>query len=284
MELKNHNNQKKIALINDFSGFGRCSLAVSMPIISYLGIQSCPIPTSLFSNHTGFDSFFYQDLTDIMPIYINEWKKLDLQFKGIASGFLGSERQINIVQEFIKNFKKDDTIVLVDPVMGDFGHVYPTYTSEMCNKMAELCTCSDIVTPNITEACILTGTTYRTSEWDYQEIKEIALKIQKMGAKNIVISGIEENDTVTNAVLKESGEFILSTQKKVGKTRSGTGDIFSSIIIADAVNGISLDDSVQKAEKFIQDCIIETEKKQIPYTDGVCFEEILYELNRGAEE
>lgn len=284
MELINHNNQKKIALINDFSGFGRCSLAVSMPIISYLGIQSCPIPTSLFSNHTGFDSFFNQDLTDIMPKYIDEWKKLDLQFKGIASGFLGSEKQINIVQDFIKSFKQEDTIVLIDPVMGDFGHVYPTYTIEMCEKMAELCACADIVTPNITEACILTGTTYKTSEWDYQEIKEIALKIQQMGAKNIVISGIEENDTVTNVVLKESGEYTLSTQKKVGKTRSGTGDIFSSIIIADAVNGVSLDDSVQKAEKFIRDCIIVTEEKQIPYTDGVCFEEILYELNRGADE
>lgn len=284
MELTNHNNQKKIALINDFSGFGRCSLAVSMPIISYLGIQSCPVPTALFSNHTGFDSFFNKDLTDIMPNYINEWKKLDLQFKGIASGFLGSEIQINIVQDFIKNFKKNDTVVLIDPVMGDFGHVYPTYTTEMCEKMAELCACADIVTPNITEACILTGTTYKTAEWDYQEIKEIALKIQRMGAKNIVISGIEEDDTVTNVVLKESGEYTLSTQKKVGRTRSGTGDIFSAIIIADAVNGVSLDESVQKAEKFIRDCIIVTEKKQIPYTDGVCFEDILYELNRGADE
>ena len=112
--LKNisHNNQKKIALINDFTGFGRCSIAVELPIISTLKVQCCPLPTSIFSNHTGFDSYFFDDYTDRMERYVEEWKKLDLSFNGICSGFLGSSRQISIVKDFIKEFKTDDTIVV----------------------------------------------------------------------------------------------------------------------------------------------------------------------------
>lgn len=129
-----HNNQKKIAVINDFSGFGRCSIAVALPIISTLKIQCCPLPTSIFSNHTGFDSFFFDDYTDKMPLYINEWKKLGLQFDGITSGFLGSKKQIEIVTQFFKDFKTKENIIIVDPVMGDYGKIYATYTKEMCEE------------------------------------------------------------------------------------------------------------------------------------------------------
>ena len=146
--LKNisHNNQKKIALINDFTGFGRCSIAVELPIISTLKVQCCPLPTSIFSNHTGFDSYFFDDYTDRMERYVEEWKKLDLSFNGICSGFLGSARQISIVKDFIKEFKTDDTIVVVDPVMGDYGKIYSTYTDEMCGLMKELVAGADIIT------------------------------------------------------------------------------------------------------------------------------------------
>ena len=119
-----HNHQKKIAVINDFSGFGRCSIAVALPIISMMKIQCCPVPTSIFSNHTGFDSYFFEDYTDRMQPYINEWKKLGLQFSGIMSGFLGSKEQIQIVLRFFREFGTKDNIIVVDPVMGDYGKTY----------------------------------------------------------------------------------------------------------------------------------------------------------------
>ena len=146
-----HNNQKKIAVINDISGFGRCSIAVSLPIISMLKVQCCPLPTSIFSNHTGFDSFFYEDFTPYMERYINEWEKLNLNFSGICTGFLGSAEQINIVTKFFQKFITKDTIVVIDPVMGDYGKAYPTYTEEMCQNMKNLIQYANILTPNLTE-------------------------------------------------------------------------------------------------------------------------------------
>lgn len=159
--MVSHNNQKKIAVINDFSGFGRCSIAVSLPIISAMKIQCCPVPTSIFSNHTGFDSYFFEDYTDKMRPYIAEWRKLDLHFNGICTGFLGSEAQIGIVGDFLQEFGGEGTIVLIDPVMGDYGKPYPTYTMEMCLEMKKLVHYADILTPNLTEACILTDTPYK---------------------------------------------------------------------------------------------------------------------------
>ena len=130
-----HNHQKKIAVINDFCGFGRCSIAASLPIISALKIQCCPLPTSIFSNHTGFESFYFNDYTENMQKYIDEWKKLDLHFNGILSGFLGSAEQIEIVTAFLKHFKDESTITVIDPVMGDYGKLYPTYSPVLAEKM-----------------------------------------------------------------------------------------------------------------------------------------------------
>ena len=155
-----HNNQKKIAAINDYTGFGRCSIAVELPVISALKVQCCPLPTSVLSNHTGFDSFYFEDFTDSMPAYIAEWKKLNLKFDGICSGFLGSHRQIKIVEDFFKTFKTDENIILVDPVMGDYGKLYSTYTTQTCTEMKKLVKYADILTPNLTEACILTDEEY----------------------------------------------------------------------------------------------------------------------------
>ena len=208
--LKNisHNNQKKIALINDFTGFGRCSIAVELPIISTLKVQCCPLPTSIFSNHTGFDSYFFDDYTDRMERYVEEWKKLDLSFNGICSGFLGSARQISIVKDFIKEFKTDDTIVVVDPVMGDYGKIYSTYTDEMCGLMKELVAGADIITPNITESCILTDTPY--SDMLYDSI----CTIKELRPKAGVINNLEEYIVYEN-VKSEDVKLIESSWQKI---------------------------------------------------------------------
>ena len=133
-----HNKQKKIAVINDLSGFGRCSLTVSLPIISYLGVQCCPLPTSILSNHMGYGEYFFDDYTDRMEEYIAKWRKLGLKFEGITSGFLGSVAQIEMVVRFIEEFRSRRTRVIIDPVMGDNGRIYVTYTKEMCDGMKKL--------------------------------------------------------------------------------------------------------------------------------------------------
>lgn len=272
-----HNNQKKIAVINDFSGFGRCSIAVSLPIISALKIQCCPLPTSIFSNHTGFPSFFFKDFTPNMEAYIEEWEKLDLHFSGISTGFLGSAAQIRIVREFLAHFKHEDTIVVIDPVMGDYGKKYPTYTDEMCTKMKELIEYADILTPNLTEACILTDTPYR-EDFKLAEVVALAQKLSEQGPQKVVITGIIQKSYICNLCYESGTEPSLVKTQRVGTQRSGTGDIFSAIVSADAVNQVPFHDSVKKASQFIKKCILRSIELDIPLTDGVCFEEVLHEL------
>lgn len=272
-----HNNQKKIAVINDFSGFGRCSIAVALPILSVMKVQCCPLPTSIFSNHTGFPSYFFEDYTSRMVPYMQEWKKLDLHFNGICSGFLGSKEQIEIVKKFFKEFKTEETQIIVDPVMGDYGKPYPTYTEEMCGEMKKLVEFADILTPNVTEACVLTDTPYK-EKWKIEEIQEMAEKIHAMGPKKIAITGIVQGGFIANFCYEEGQQPKVLRTHKEGTQRSGTGDIFASIIAADAVNVVPFYKSVKKASDFIKKCIIRSQELDIPLTDGVCFEEVLGKL------
>ena len=277
MVNKNHNNQKKIAVINDISGFGRCSIAVELPIISALKVQCCPLPTSIFSNHTGFESFFFDDYTDNMTSYMNEWIKLDLKFNGICTGFLGSEKQIRIVEEFLSHFKTKENITIIDPVMGDYGKMYPTYTKETCMEMKKLVRYADILTPNLTEACILTATQYHDN-WSKKELDTLAEKLSSIGPEKIVITGIQQGKYVANFCYEKNKASYMIRTVKVGTQRSGTGDIFTSIIAADAVNGVDFHTSVRKASIFIKKCILKSIELDIPLTDGVCFEELLTTL------
>jgi len=272
---------KKIAIINDISGYGRCSISVIQPIVSHLGIQGCPVPTAIFSNHTGFPSFYRQDFTRHMQPYIDEWKKLELEFDGIMTGFLGSAKQIGIVEQFIKDFRSEKTTVLVDPVMGDNGHIYPTYTKKMCEEMKKLLAYADIITPNLTEACFLTDTPYKESGWKHAELEVMAKQLQHMGAKSLVITGIKMGENyIGNAVCGENGEMEFQRQAMVEQTRSGTGDVFASVLGADAVNGIPFSHSVKRASNFVKNCLIETNKVPGPTNTGIDFEEQLWQLRR----
>ena len=275
-----HNRQKKIALINDYSGFGRCSVAVQLPVISMLKVQCCPIPTAIFSNHTGFPEFSHQDYTAHMQTYMDMWGRLDLRFRGICTGFLGSTDQIGIVSGFICRFRDAQTTVLVDPVMGDYGSTYPTYTEEMCEGMRKLVSLADITTPNLTEACILTGTPYR-EKWRMKDLFALADAVADMGASRVVITGIPQGSFLGNLCLDRTGDVPvrhLFKTHKVGTSRSGTGDLFAAILAADAVNGVPFDRSVRKASGFVKKCILKAIELEIPVTDGVPFEEVLGHL------
>lgn len=273
-----HNNQKKIALVNDITGFGRCSAAVQLPIISQLRVQCCVLPTSILSNHTGFESFSFQDFTPYMEQHIAEWKKLGLRFNGICTGFLGSEKQINIVSNFIDEFNEPETIVMVDPVIGDEGRPYATYTPAMCQGMRELVAKADIISPNLTEACILANRPY-SEEITPTDALELAHELTELGPKRVIVTGIEQENTVVNCCCEQGGKSFTVAGPRLGGQRSGTGDVFSAIIIADAVNGVPFEESVRKASQFVKDCVQRSIELDLPATDGLCFEEKLHTLS-----
>jgi len=272
--------QKKIAAINDLTGFGRCALTVSLPVISHMRLQCCPVPTSIFSNHAGYPEYFFDDYTEKLDGYLAMWKKLGLKFDGIMSGFLGSVEQIGMVEEFVGAFRKKDTIVVIDPVMGDHGRIVGTYTEEMCRKMRKLVTLADIVTPNLTESCKLTDTPYKEKGWKKSELLSMAEKLGKMGPKKIVITGIPQGEFIANYLYQEGEEPALFRTCRVGSERCGTGDLFAAIIAADAVNGVPFKRSVKKASLFVKKCLIRSMEMDVEQKNGVCFEELLHLLGR----
>ena len=274
-----HNRQKKIAVINDFCGFGRCSIAVSLPIISALKVQCCPIPTAIFSNHTGYDSFYYTDYTHHMDKYIDEWVKLGLHFEGIITGFLGTPEQVKIVKRFFELFKKDDSIIIVDPVMGDGGKLYSTYSPVLAKQMLSLIPYANIITPNLTEACILTDTEYK-SDMNEAELFDICVKLSSVGPEKIVISGLDRGEYLENFVYESGKEPHIIRTDKIGECRAGTGDVFSSVIAADVVNGVEFSDAVNHAVLFINKALQRTVELNLPETDGICFEEYLTEIGK----
>lgn len=272
------NKQKKIAAINDLSGYGRCALTVTIPIISHMKIQCCPVPTSILSNHTGYEEYFFDDYTDKLPEYLSMWKKLGLTFDGIMSGFLGSKEQIDMVECFIKEFATELTEVVIDPVMGDHGTIAGTYTEEMCMEMRKLVSLADIITPNLTEACKLSDTSYKENGWKKKELLAMAEKLEAMGPGKIVITGIPQGEFIANFVYEKGQEAHFIKTHKVGDERCGTGDLFAAIVAADAVNGVPFQLSVKKASAFVKKCMEKSIEMQIPRKNGVCFEEIMDKL------
>ena len=279
VNLTDHNRQNKIACINDMTGFGRCSLAAAIPVISRLGVQCCAVPTAILSNHTGFSSFFLDDYTRNFDAYTAEWKKLNLQFRGILTGFLGSEAQFKLVEQFLLDFSsKNETIICVDPVMGDYGKTYRSYTEAMCRAMRSLVGHAQIITPNLTEACILTDTPYHGGVWRMRELRALLDGLHSLGPEKIVITGIPQGEFIANLSCVQGGTPSLTRQHRIGEQRSGTGDVFASVIIADAVNGLDFARSVRRASAFVKKCILRSIELDIPPTDGVCFEELLGKL------
>lgn len=270
--------QKRIALVNDITGFGRCSVTVELPLISAMKIQACPLPTAILSVHTGFPDHYLDDYTERMAPYIASWEKNGLAFDGICTGFLGSAEQIAIVLDFIRRFKGAGTRVMVDPVMGDYGKLYPSYTQEMCDKMRSLLGVADLVTPNLTEACQLLDIPYPTDGIvTDDELCEMAEALAARGPKQVVITGLHEGDTIKN-FLYEEGKIAIVCAPKIGGDRSGSGDAFAAIVAASLIRGEELEAAVQKAASFISRCLAYALELDLPWNYGLPFEEYLTEL------
>ena len=267
---------KKVAAINDMSGIGKCSLTVAIPILSALKTQCCPYPTAILSSQTGYPKFTYLDFTSHMQEYNRAWKELDVSFDTIYSGFLGSIDQIDIVRDFIKS--NNNAYVIVDPVMGDGGNYYQTFNDEICNKIKDLVKVSDLVTPNLTEACLLTNNKYHTN-YTLEDTLKLAKEIANLGPKKVIITGILIDDNIINLGYdKESDESFSYSLKYNNKSYSGTGDIFTSIISGLITNGYDFKESIKIASDFIFKCISYTGKYDTDPNDGVFFEIFLNDL------
>ena len=275
--MVDHNRQRKVAVINDYSSFGRCSLGASVPLLAAMKVQCCPVPTAVFTNHTGFPQFSFADMTDRMDAYIADWKATGLTFSAIASGYLASERQIDYVHRFVETFATPETIVLVDPVMGDYGKLYSGFKPEVAEGLRSLLPIADYLTPNLTEACVLLGRDYDPTP-DDDGLHAIAEELCAPHAKGVVISGVPREGRLVNYVYTPAKGGVKIDVEKIGPDRSGTGDVFASVIIGALVNGLSLDAAVRKAVAFVAQAVRMAEKMEIPTTDGLPFEEVLSEL------
>ena len=273
----NHNAQRKAAVINDFTSFGRCSLAVTIPILSAMKVQCCPVPTAFFTNHTGFDSFAWTDNTPHLDAYIDEWRKLGLRFNAIQTGFLGSREQVDFVLRFLAAFRTPETIICIDPVMGDYGKLYPTYDRRLAESMRGFLDVADILTPNLTEACFLADEPYRTDITD-AELAALCEKLAARHANRIVISGIPRGETLVNFIYETGRGTSQCVEPRIGADRSGTGDVFASVILGDAVNGVDFAVSVRKASQFTASAVRRSVELGIPEKDGLAIEEVLKEL------
>ncbi|MCH3958223.1 MAG: pyridoxamine kinase [Selenomonas sp.] len=270
--------QKRIALINDITGFGRCSVTVELPLLSAMKIQVCPLPTAILSVHTGFPDHYLDDYTDRMRPYMDSWEKNQLSFDGICTGFLGSAQQIEIVAEFIRRFKQPSTRVMVDPVMGDYGRLYSSYTQEMCDDMRQLLPYADLVTPNLTEACQLLDIPYPAGgQVSDRDLEYMASALAACGPSQVIITGLSEGDHIRNFIY-EAGRGTVLQVEKVGGDRSGSGDAFMAIVAGSLINGENLEQAAHKAAGFISKCLAYAVELDLPWNYGLPFEEYLREL------
>lgn len=268
----------RVAAIHDLSGFGRCSLTVVIPILSAMGLQCCPVPTASLSTHTGgFQGFTFLDMTDEMPKIAAHWKTIDLDFQSIYSGFLGSERQIHIVEDFIHTFRRKGTFVVVDPVMGDHGEVYKTYTPAMCAGMTQLALQADVITPNLTEAALLLNIPYADLPEGEAGCREIVERLSLDGRRSVVLTGASAAPTLTGAMCfdAKTGYAELIQTQRVPREFFGTGDVFSSVLTGALVRGDSLSSATRQAVDFIRACAERTVAQNLPMREGVDFEPLL---------
>lgn len=277
---------KRVAVINDLSGLGKCSLTAAIPVLSVMGVQACPIPTAILTNQTGYDSYYSYDYTDKIDYYTEEWKKQGLTLDGIYTGYLGSETQVQKILHFCENFRETNTLLLVDPVMGDLGEFYDVYTPEFGRQMKNLVMHADVITPNLTECCILTNSDYaelisHQKDGDYLErIEHIARPLLSYGISTIIITGIIYQNTTDlearyyNLVITEDN-FLAIGSPIHGESYSGTGDLLASVVCAGMVRGDTAEASVKRAVQFLDAALIDTAAEKIPRNDGLNFEPYL---------
>lgn len=285
---------KKIAVIQDLSGLGKCSLTAAIPVISVMGVQAVPLPTAVLSNQTGYPSYYCDDYTEHMEQIMTEWEKRKFSPDGIYTGFLADEEQADKILDFFQRFRTENTMVLVDSVMGDNGRAYGIYTEGLREKMLQLVGNAHVITPNLTEALLLLygkeGMEKRYAsllELDgrkrLEQIGKIGEQLKKeYGLQAAVITGVESQAELCvhqmGNLVVENGHSSWCFAPKIGGSYSGTGDLFASVLSAGLVKEMSMMSCVELAVNFLSKAIAQTVQEGTDRNDGVCFEAYLGEL------
>lgn len=276
---------EKIAVINDLSGFGRCSLTAAISVISAMGVSPCPLPTAILSAQTGYPSYYCDDCTDKMEHFRREWEKMGAEFDGIYTGFVASEEQIRQIFRFLNTFHNKNNFLLVDPVMGDDGTPYDMFSDTLLSLMKELAFQADIITPNVTELCLLTGADYGRlaatlhSGSLLKEIRTLALSLCSRKLKHVIVTGIRFSD---ERGIRQMGNLYAAKEScqmfsfpYVGGSYSGTGDLFASCLCAGIARGDDIPSIIQTAGKFIELSLADSVKEGVGQNDGVNYEKYL---------
>ena len=264
---------KRILTIQDISCLGKCSITIALPIISAMGVETTILPTAVLSTHTMFPNFTVKDLSDQLLPITDHWKEQNIHFDGIYTGYLGTEEEIEIAEKIFDEFGGEDTLIFVDPVMGDNGKLYARFDDHYAKRNVKLCGKADIIVPNLTEACFMTDTPYRT-EYDEAYIVELLEKLSALGSKKVILTGVslKPDQTGIYGLDTLTGEKIIYQNEKVSASYHGTGDIFASVSVGALMRGASLHDAFALAADYTAETIRQTLKNPDKPWYGVDFE------------
>lgn len=267
----------RVAAVHDMCGYGKCSLGCAIPVLSAAGVDVCPVPTALFSAHTKFPVFHMHDTTDMLTAYLDAWREEGVELDGVYSGFLGSAEQVAIIQRLYREYA--NALRIVDPVMGDGGIKYPTYTDELCAAMAQLVDGADVLTPNLTEASILTGIPYEGQDVSIEFVQKNADALLNMGAKTVIIKGVVHGgeSIIRNYIASaaDGGAVEEVSSELLPYMLHGTGDLFASALTAAIYTGRTTRDAVDFAGEFVRDAMRVTLEQPAFEMRGVSFEPVL---------
>jgi len=274
--------QKKVLAVHDISGVGRCSLTVALPVISVMGVETSVLPTAVLSTHTGgFSDYTFRDLTkDILPM-LKHWEILNLKFDGIYTGYLASLAQVDMIKEVIAETKRADTVVFIDPVMADHGKLYKNFDKKFVGKMRELCQEANVITPNITEACLLLDVPYQEPPYTPTFIADLVDGLGGFGVDIVCLTGVQFNDDEVGAAVQDTltGETTYTMTSRIDQEFHGTGDLFSSILFGSLIADVPLPEATRLAVDYTRAAIERT--LEVPDVDvrfGVEFEPLLAPL------
>ena len=270
---------KKIAVIQDISGLGRCSLAAALPVLSVLGTQALPVPTAVYTNQTGFPRFEVHNCEALLKKYPSLWQQHSVVLDGIYTGFMASQEQLAAAQAIIDAFRQNNTLVLIDPVMGDNGQRYPEFDEKLCHAIASFAMQADVITPNVTEAHLLVGQDVQPFLRAPPPEQETMLQAlcEALPQPQVIITGWRRGEHVCNFAWAH-GAFKIYASPAVAGSYSGTGDLFASAVCGGLVNGDGLDASICRAMRFLEAALQDAAAQKLPEEHGIPFENHLKEL------
>lgn len=271
---------KRVMAVHDLSGLGRSSLMAVTPVLSVMGVQVCPVPTAVLSTQTsGFTGYTFVDLTDTMPAYLRHWQQLQMDFNCIYSGFLGSAQQIDVMEQVLETFVDDETLVVVDPVLGDDGALYDTMNQAMVERMRGLIGKADIITPNVTEVKLLLQLPLE-QELLAEDLPALLPLLAEQGPDRIIVTGVHKRDggRCVCCYQQDGGQYEQIDYTQLPVSYPGTGDIFAAVLVGGLLQGRTLTQSVRLAADFICSAVADAIEADEPIRDGVQLEKNLYRL------